>query len=204
VEELLARRGAAYAEHVRAVREVRDALRRRAEDVEGFLAERAAELNAAAPQRLRHHQVLTALPAGANGDHLGFANTVMWVSTRLVVGTRHPVWGDFGGHRDETPLDIAAGLQRADDVDAFTLKLFTSKIHLMMAPGWAGPLYRVGSNGNHRVHVARMLDSSGTAASPPGSGPRSCGSTSTGEPWPPPTSWPGCASSPPTTAPTGA
>ena len=109
VEELPARRGAAYAEHVAAVQEARDALRRRAGDVEGFLAERAAELNAADTQCLRHSKVLTALPAGANHDHLGFANTVMWVPTRLVVGTRHPVWGDFGGHRDETPLDIGAG-----------------------------------------------------------------------------------------------
>ncbi|OXM61391.1 hypothetical protein [Amycolatopsis vastitatis] len=158
VAELLARRGAAYAEHVAAVQEARDALRRRTGDAEGFLAERAAELNAADPQRLRHQNVLTALPSGDNRDHLGFANTVMWVPTRLVVGTRHPVWGDFGGHRDETPLDIAVGLLGADDVDAFTLKLFTPKIVLMMAPGWAGPLYRVGYNGNHRVHMARMLE----------------------------------------------
>ncbi|MEV6621927.1 hypothetical protein AB0M83_06760 [Amycolatopsis sp. NPDC051106] len=141
-----------------AVENARDALRRRAADVEGFLTERAAELNAARPQRLRHHQVLTTLPPGANHDHLGFANTVMWVLSRLVVGTRHPVWGDFGGHRDETPLDIAIGLLGANDVDAFTAKLFTPKIVLMMAPGWAGPLYRVGYNGNHRVHMARMLD----------------------------------------------
>jgi hypothetical protein len=42
VAELLARRGTAYAEHMQAVQETRDALRRRAEDVEGFLAERAA------------------------------------------------------------------------------------------------------------------------------------------------------------------
>ncbi|WP_410675496.1 hypothetical protein [Amycolatopsis sp. cmx-4-68] len=158
VAELLARRGTAYVDHVRAVQEARDALRRRAEDVEGFLAERAAGLNAADPQRLRHQKVLTALPSGDNRDHLGFANTVMWVATRLVVGTRNPVWGDFEGHRDETPLDIAAGLLGADDMDAFTLKLFTPKIDLMMAPGWAGPLFRVGSNGNHRVHTARMLE----------------------------------------------
>lgn len=158
VVELLTRRGTAYVEHVLAVQEARDVLRRRAQDVEGFLAERAAGLNTADPQRLRHQKMLTALPPGDNRDHLGFANTVMWVPTRLVVGTRHPVWGDFGGHRDETPLDIAAGLLGAGDVDAFTLKLFTPEIDLMMAPGWAGPLYRVGSNGNHRVHVARMLE----------------------------------------------
>jgi hypothetical protein len=155
---LLARRGTTYAQHVTAVESARHTLRRRVADVEGFLAERAAELNTTDPQRLRHDQVLTALPAGANDDHLGFANTVMWVPTRLVVSTRHPLWGDFGGHRDETPLDIATGLLDADDVDAFTAKLFSPTIDLMMAPGWAGPLYRVGSNGNHRVHMARMLD----------------------------------------------
>ncbi len=158
VAELLARRGTAYADHVQAVQEARGALHRRAEDVEGFLTERATGLNATDPQRLRHHQVLTALPPRANHDHHGFANTVMWVPTRLVVGTRHPVWGDFGGHRDETPLHIAAGLLGAGNLDAFTLKLFTPKIVLMMAPGWTGPLYRVDCNGNYRVHMARMLE----------------------------------------------
>ncbi|MFK0244616.1 hypothetical protein ACIQUM_07950 [Amycolatopsis azurea] len=157
VPELLAHRGAVYAQHVTAVQEARDTLRQHSSDIEEFLAERAAELNANHPQRLRQYRALTTIPTGDNRDHLGFANTVLWVPTRLVVGTRHPVWGDFDGHRDETPLNIATGLLDADDLDAFTTKLFTPKIKLMMAPGWAGPLYRVGSNGNHRVHLARML-----------------------------------------------
>ncbi|MEU3624815.1 hypothetical protein BS329_17890 [Amycolatopsis coloradensis] len=157
VPELLVRRDAIYVEHVTAVQQARDALHRRGQDIEGFLAERANELNATDTQRLLHNKALTAIAPGSNRDHLGFASTVMWVPTRLVVGTRHPVWGDFGGHRDEIPVDIASGLLDAEDLDTFTAKFFSPKIDLMMAPGWTGPLYHVGSDGNHRVHTARML-----------------------------------------------
>lgn len=157
VPELLARRGSIYQQHLTAVRVAREALRSRADDIEAYLAERAAELNASDPQLLGNHKVLDTIGSAENNDHSGVANTVMWVPTELVVGTDHRVWGDFGGFRDEVPFEIATGLLSTDDLDAFTDKLFFDPIALKRSPGWAGPVYRVGGNGNHRLHAARIL-----------------------------------------------
>lgn len=82
---------------------------------------------------------------------------MQWVPAHLVVSTNHPSWGDFEGHRDRAPFDIVDGLL-SSDLEAFTHRLFTDEISLMRAPGWAGPLYGVSANGNHRVHTARILN----------------------------------------------
>lgn len=77
--------------------------------------------------------------------------------TSLIVATGHPCWGEFGGHRDESPDRIIAGLL-SSDLDEFTRELFRAPVCLSRTPAWAGPLYRVGGDGNHRVHTARMLN----------------------------------------------
>jgi hypothetical protein len=75
-----------------------------------------------------------------------------------VVGTDHPRWGDFGGHRDDMATRTARGLCASGNLDSFTHRMFTgSEITLLRAPGWAGPIYRLNDDGNHRVHTIRML-----------------------------------------------
>ncbi|MEU4672693.1 hypothetical protein AB0F91_33180 [Amycolatopsis sp. NPDC023774] len=132
-------------------------MREHGDDIDSYLAPRAAELNADDPQ-LRGHGLLGPIIPGHNRDHHGYAYTVAWAATRLVVGAGRSVWGEFGDHRPEMPATITAGLLDATDVEAFTDKLFTPPISLRRTSAWVGPLYRVGSNGNHRLHTARMLN----------------------------------------------
>ncbi len=146
VRDLLEHRGEAYLEHLL-----------RGRDLDTHLAERAALLNADEPQLLRSW-ALFATQTSANRDHAGSLDTTQWVPTRLVAATRLTTWGEFNGHRQSMLKHIAQGLLDAQDLQAFTATLFTDPINLMHTPAWAGPLYRVGLNGNHRVHLARLLD----------------------------------------------
>ncbi|MET9263703.1 hypothetical protein [Amycolatopsis sp. NPDC004079] len=156
LRELLALRGLVYEEHLAACRAAQQVLREHASNLGAYLADRAAELNARDPQ-LRGHGGLRPIGTSDNRDHYGSARTVTWVPTRSVVGTGHSEWGEFGDHRPEVPLEIAEGLLRAADLEAFTAELFGHDISLLRTPAWAGPLYRIGSNGNHRIHAAKLL-----------------------------------------------
>ncbi|HET6285800.1 MAG TPA: hypothetical protein VFG15_03485 [Amycolatopsis sp.] len=158
VRDLLDRRGPIYRQHLDAALATREVLRSRADDLRAWLSERATHLNATDPQRLLHSNVLNTPTLGVNRDHLGFVHTVTWVPTPLVVRTDHPIWGDFGGFRDDVPSQIATALLRSDDLDTLTGELFGDEISLILAPGWAGPIYQIGSNGNHRIHTARLLN----------------------------------------------
>lgn len=155
VRDLLPQRGAAYREHLEACARVAGVLRK--VDIDAYLEQRARLLNDTAPQ-LEHASILFDAPKAANKDHRGYFDTTLWVPTRLVVSTAHRTWGDFQGHRQETLSEIAHGLAAATDLDAFTTKLFTDEINLTHTPAWAGPVYKVAANGNHRVHIARMLE----------------------------------------------
>ncbi|KOV87575.1 hypothetical protein ADL03_06670 [Nocardia sp. NRRL S-836] len=155
VRELLLHRGAAYQEHVDACARAAEVLRET--DIDAYLKERARLLNDTAPQ-LQHARILFDAPNAVNRDHRGYFKTTLWVPTRLVVSTDHRTWGDFGGHRPYVPHQIAQGLADATDLDAFTTELFTDEINLTHTLAWAGPVYTVSANGNHRVHIARMLD----------------------------------------------
>lgn len=164
VGDLLAARGPVYAEHLAACARVRDTLAEH-EDLRQYLAEQAARLNTVDPQ-LPGDRMLQV--GGGNQDFDGHAYTVQWVPARLVVATGRPQWGEFNGHRPAVPLRIGRGLATSTDLDAFTSKLFTGtdrSIRLVRIAAWAGPIYHVGDNGNHRVHTARMLDLPWLAAS---------------------------------------
>ncbi|MBP2329342.1 hypothetical protein JOF56_009727 [Kibdelosporangium banguiense] len=163
IPELLARRGPVYDQHVAACRTARDLLRRHG-DIQSFLAQRAVDLNATDPQ-LPSARALDSVGTLVNGDQGGVARTVQWVPTRLVVATHHPTWGQFGGFRNHSPYNIASGLLRSNDLDAFTTKLFTDAITLERIPAWAGPIYCISDGGNHRIHTARMLQLPWLAAS---------------------------------------
>ncbi|WP_143086261.1 hypothetical protein [Amycolatopsis saalfeldensis] len=156
VLDLLKRRGPIYEQHLTACRSAREVLREHPDDIKSHLAKRAAQLNTTDPQ-LDEQSVLNPLGSPRNHDHDGFAITVQWVPTHLVVGTDHRRWGDFGDHRPYIPFDIVQGLL-TNDLDAFIDELFGRRITLLRTPAWAGPLYRVGENGNHRIHTARMLN----------------------------------------------
>lgn len=163
LHDLLDQRGPIYDQHIVACRSARAQLTSRPE-ARHYLDQRAAELNATEHQ-LRDHDALDSTGLPDNHDHSGYAHALQWVLTSLVVATDHPTWGEFSGHRDETPYTIAEGLRRSSDLDAFTYKLFTDEINLLRVPAWAGPLYRIGANGNHRIHTARMLNLPWLAAS---------------------------------------
>ena len=155
IEDLLDRRDDVYEQHLAACRSARVLLNERG-DVRQHLADRAAELNSTDPQ-LPNADSLGSIDCPQNTDHGGSAQTVQWVPTSLVVATGCPTWGEFGGHRDNAPHQIVAGLLTSD-LDQFTYRLFTDRIGLLRSPGWAGPLYRIGWNGTHRVHTMRMLN----------------------------------------------
>lgn len=158
VRDLLERRGAIYQEHLAACRAAREDLRGHESEIKQFLAGRADHLNAIDPQHIRDSRVLRPIDSPCNRDHRGArVDTVQWVPTHLVVRTRHPTWGTFSGHRNWMPRQIVSGLL-GKDPEAFTDVFFSEPISLLRTPGWAGPIYQVGANGNHRVHTARMLN----------------------------------------------
>lgn len=153
VRVLLDARGLIYDEHIAAC----EAIRRSLNDVDlnELLTERADELNRTDPQLPDAH-VLGEVGA-RDGDYLAWVHATYWVPTRLVVATGCPVWGEFGDHRPEVPLKIAKALATTPDLHTFTRDLFLVAINLHRVAAWAGPVYKVGSNGNHRIHTARML-----------------------------------------------
>lgn len=157
IKDLLHHRGPVYEQHLAACRSARERLPRieHEADVKVYLSERATELNVTDPQ-LPESRCLDSVGSPHNRDHCGDAHTVQWVPTHLVVGTNHHSWGEFNGHRPRVPLDVVQGLLN-DDLETFTSTFFGGAITLTRTPGWAGPLYHIGSNGTHRVHTARML-----------------------------------------------
>ncbi|WP_157405119.1 hypothetical protein [Actinopolyspora halophila] len=164
--EIVHSQSPAYADHLTACAAARDELVSR--NVAEYLAERAAELNATEPQLVDKNWFPEQAAKPANLDHGGFANTVQWVPARLVVATGHSRWGEFGTHRPRVPHTIVAALANSndDDLEEFTRKFFVrDTISLICIPAWAGPLYRLGVNGAHRIHTARMLGLPWLAAS---------------------------------------
>ncbi|MBA8932173.1 hypothetical protein BC739_009432 [Kutzneria viridogrisea] len=153
--DLLAARGAIYAQHLQACAEARDRLA--SLDVVEHLRERAAVLNAEDPQ-WEVDEAAFEVGDAANSDHGGNVEGVCWVPTRLVVTTHARPWGEFGTHRPRMPAQIAQALAHTGDLEEFTDTLFGGdQMHLERIAAWAGPVYRVSVNGNHRVHTARML-----------------------------------------------
>lgn len=122
-----------------------------------FLAERARELNAVAPQ--------TTSPRAfdeLNGQIRGLGSWAQWVDPQLVVSTNQPVWNRFDRRPGSVP-DIAAGLAAAVDttegIERWLYRMFaeTGCIGLLRIEGPAGPIYEVCGDGTHRVHAARLL-----------------------------------------------
>lgn len=122
-----------------------------------FLAERARELNAVAPQ--------TASPRAfdeLNGQIRGLGSWAQWVDPKLVVSTNQPVWNQFDRRPGSVP-DIAEGLAGAfdttDGIERWLYRMFaeTGCIGLLRIEGPAGPIYEVCGDGTHRVHAARLL-----------------------------------------------
>lgn len=123
-----------------------------------FLAERASELNAVAPQ----------VPSPRMFDDemgspiRGFGCWAQWIDPRLVVSTNQPVWNQFDRAHESVP-SIVAGLASAidtpDGIERWLYEMYArfSTISVLLVEGPAGPIYEVNRDGVHRVHAARML-----------------------------------------------
>ncbi len=153
---LLERGGSCYEEFLAACGRIRAELRA-AGDIKDWLFRRADHLNRTAPHVPDRNLASVLRPAHGHG--LGFLDgMVQWVRPELVISTYSDAWGEFGGHREYSLIDIAAGLAATDDLPAFAHELFDDgPIDLIRVPAWAGPVYDLNSNGGHRVHAARLL-----------------------------------------------
>ncbi|MFY7065703.1 zinc finger domain-containing protein [Nocardiopsis changdeensis] len=124
-------------------------------DLAGWWAERTETLQASHPQcRL---PLGPPAPPPAHRDHADTTvEATAWVPAHLIVATDHPVWGRLD-HKPEVPLDVLRALADTADVAEFTEDLFTSgdPVQLERITGWAGPVYAVAGDGNHRAHLLR-------------------------------------------------
>lgn len=129
----------------------------RVDDVHGWLQDRADVLNRT--MRCLPLGSLHLYPDPSHGHDLGFLRVgPQWVRPEQILATYSTVWGDFGGHREVSLTNIAAGLAHAGDLAAFVRKLVGGDpIHLLHVSAWAGPVYELGDNGGHRIHAARLL-----------------------------------------------
>jgi hypothetical protein len=115
---LVERGGACYEEFLAACGRIRAELRA-AGDVTGWLRRRADHLNRTTPHV--PDRGLSCVVRSAHGHLLGRLNgIVLWVRPELVISTYSEAWGEFGGHREDSLTDIAAGLAATDDLPAFT------------------------------------------------------------------------------------
>lgn len=126
-------------------------------ELEAFLAARARELNASAPQA----------PSPRVFDEIGsqirgFGCWAQWIDPRLVVSTNQPVWNKFDRRTESVP-DIAAGLAAAidtpDGIERWLYEMYarSGSISVLRIEGPAGPIYEINRDGTHRVHAARIL-----------------------------------------------
>lgn len=146
--------GAAYDATEHACDTIRTQLRRTG--TQQLLTEQAAALNAASPQ-LPRDVLLPSAALPGSGSYASLHGTI-WVPSSLIISTLNHPWGEFGDHRPEMLTMIADGLASDVPLDQFLHTFFhQGPIDLHHIPGWAGPLYQIGSNGNHRVHAARIL-----------------------------------------------
>ncbi|WP_141630129.1 hypothetical protein [Saccharomonospora azurea] len=117
------------------------------DDIADHLAEHAGELNVIDPQLQRPHDLLKPPKETA---------TTTVASPKPCNGS--PPISSCPPTAPAGATSKATATELSSDLEAFTHRLFTDEISLMRAPGWAGPLYGVSANGNHRVHTARILN----------------------------------------------
>lgn len=131
---------------------------REPQQMTAFLAERARELNAAAPQ----------VPSPRKFDDevdspiRGLGCWAEWIDPRLVVSTNQPVWNQFDRAHESVPsivAGLASAIDTADGIERWLYEMFAkfSTISLLLIEGPAGPIYEINRDGTHRVHAARML-----------------------------------------------
>lgn len=154
VEDLLDGDEPAHTEFLAACAAVRRQLAGVA-DAGAWLAERADALQATHPQD--RYPLACPLPLSVHHhDHADATiEATAWVPAHLIVATHHPVWGRLDS-RPEVPARLLRDLVGTHDAAAFTFDLFTGEpVQLERITGWAGPVYQVTGDGNHRVHFLR-------------------------------------------------
>jgi hypothetical protein len=83
-----------------------------------------------------------------------------WIDPRLIVHTPDPQWGRFSRRQGMLWRIVGALLSTVDDRElAPWLAEFNliEPVRVARCYGPAGPVYRIGSGGSHRIHLARML-----------------------------------------------
>lgn len=128
-------------------------------DISQLLAQRATLLNNTDPHLPNDPKLPIGAPHNDEQHHKASLSSACWVPTRLIVSTGHP-WGNFDDHRPQMLGQIAKELASDVDLDQFLVKFFPrgGEINLVHIPAWAGPLYQCGINGNHRIHIATILN----------------------------------------------
>ena len=156
VEDLLQEEEPAYEEFQAACARLRERLIG-ARDLEAWWVERAEALQRERPQTSAPLELVLDPPPGHHDHADTRVEAIAWVPAHLIVATHYPVWGRIDS-RPEVPVRVLADLaaRGEDDLEAFTEKLFCGEpMQLERITGWAGPLYRVDFEGNHRTHVLR-------------------------------------------------
>lgn len=136
--------------------------------LEDWLATRAEQVNAAAPQVERlsvfeGDSSIRYVHAKTIGAIAGYLD---WVDPRLVVSTLDLTWGVFDRaepHR-RSLVGACAALRAAGDaagldrrIDDFLFGLM-QPVELIRVEGPGGPVFELRSDGTHRVHFARIFD----------------------------------------------
>ncbi|MEV6774420.1 hypothetical protein AB0N05_37865 [Nocardia sp. NPDC051030] len=131
-----------------------------------WLQQRADELEAVAPQ-VQHLAAFSSgrlVPHEHPAEYDAFGECAEWVDPRLIVNTPDPHWGEFD-RRPENLVIITRAIRDAHTpeaidtwIDKFTnMNNYVGHIQLTQVEGPAGPLFRLRTNGSHRVHLARIL-----------------------------------------------
>lgn len=155
VEDLLQEEEPAHAQFQAACARLRDHLIG-VPDLEAWWVERAEALQACHPQSTVPLELAPDLPPGHHDHAHTCVEAIAWVPAHLIVATHCPVWGRIDS-RPEVPVQILTDLVApGNDLEGFTEELFGDEpMQLEQITGWAGPIYAVGAEGNHRTHVLR-------------------------------------------------
>ncbi|MFI6883707.1 hypothetical protein [Streptosporangium canum] len=131
------------------------------QSVTEFLQEAATRLNATQPQAPSLRPQLTCAEHRHEQDlvGLGYSVTAGWIDPAAVANTGTRQWNGFANHRPGTVPAMTEALLSGDVDHALKVwNILDAPIQVVRVHGPAGPLYRLGENGAHRLHAARLLD----------------------------------------------
>ncbi|MGW5455663.1 hypothetical protein [Nocardia sp. NPDC003979] len=135
-------------------------------ELQAWLSERAAGVNASAPQVGQIAVFGSAAVPQKDSGSAARAEYLDWIDPTPIVSTADLEWGMFkcadptrrslaevfvALHQATTPAELEAWIERR------WIGGGAQPVKLVRVEGSAGPIYSVGSDGNHRVHFARIF-----------------------------------------------